>query len=74
MVLRARLPVRGSQSTDKLVQALKGIASCATKCGCCAMHKSIAEAALKEFFYVTQHGKTYCADCASGRCRWHQLS
>lgn len=32
-----------------LVKALIGISTCATQCGCCSMHKRIAESALKEF-------------------------
>ena len=31
-----------------LVNPLKGIASCATKCGCCEMHVRIAEKVLGE--------------------------
>ncbi len=32
-----------------LLNALEGIASCATNCGCCRMHKEIAEEAIARF-------------------------
>lgn len=32
---------------ERLRQALNGIATCATKCGCCEMHRRIAERALE---------------------------
>lgn len=31
---------------DRLRKALEGIASCATECGCCAMHVRVARQAL----------------------------
>lgn len=39
--LRQRL-----QRVDKLERALQGIASCATQCPCCEMHRLISEKAL----------------------------
>jgi bacterioferritin-associated ferredoxin len=41
--------INGVPSADLvigLVNALKGIASCGTDCGCCQLHKEIAEEAL----------------------------
>lgn len=32
-----------------LLNALRGIASCATRCGCCEMHRRIAEEVLKDY-------------------------
>jgi hypothetical protein len=36
-----------------LVNSLAGIASCATSCGCCAMHREIAAEALAKFQAAT---------------------
>lgn len=32
-----------------LIDALRGISTCATKCGCCEMHRSIATDALERY-------------------------
>jgi len=34
---------------ETLLNALRGIASCATQCECCAMHRRIAKRALEQF-------------------------
>ncbi len=39
--------------TDQLTSyrdTLRGIASCATQCGCCEMHRRVAQAALDKIF------------------------
>lgn len=38
---------------EKLVQALEGIASCATQCPCCEMHRRLANKALGYSMPVT---------------------
>lgn len=34
---------------ERLLNALRGIASCATHCPCCEMHREIAERAIAEY-------------------------
>ena len=34
---------------ERLIRPLLGIASCATKCICCEMHRDIASRAIKEY-------------------------
>lgn len=47
---------------EVLVKALRGISTCATACGCCSMHKRIAENALTEYFQLlASSGVSSCA-------------
>lgn len=43
---KSSLSAEKRKPLDILTDALRGIASCATECGCCRMHHSIAAAAL----------------------------
>lgn len=60
MSARIRKPVRVPRDRDPstwtpaqhrqaLALALSGIRSCATRCGCCELHKQIAEEVLKDY-------------------------
>jgi hypothetical protein len=44
---RANIRVNSELQLQKLLNALGGIASCGTSCGCCEMHKRIAQEALE---------------------------
>jgi hypothetical protein len=51
-LMRAQMAAEFEQShkpVADLVNALKGIASCGTDCPCCAMHREIAEEALRRW-------------------------
>lgn len=44
----ARRDVQDASALQRLLNALRGIASCATQCPCCEMHRRIAEQALAD--------------------------
>jgi hypothetical protein len=42
------------ERAERLERSMRGIASCATDCGCCAMHRRIAEQALARYAGETE--------------------
>jgi hypothetical protein len=40
-------------AVHRLLLAMGGIATCATACGCCEMHRQIAKEAVQRFFVAT---------------------
>lgn len=43
------------EAYERLRRSMQGIASCATRCGCCEMHRRIAEKAVQEAEQMVKH-------------------